>query len=81
MQTAALTNAEPSGPTGSGLSLLLLPGSPAGRSSDPGLGSPAATKRHDHPAIRESVTRLLSEDAFRSRALALRDEIAEMAAV
>ncbi|MGH2887542.1 MAG: nucleotide disphospho-sugar-binding domain-containing protein [Solirubrobacteraceae bacterium] len=32
----------------------------------------------NHDTIRDAVVRLLTEEAFRSRALALRDEIARM---
>jgi Erythromycin biosynthesis protein CIII-like, C-terminal domain/Erythromycin biosynthesis protein CIII-like, N-terminal domain len=46
--------------------------------ADTGAGVTLGLNMLDHHAIRESVIRLLTEDGFRSRALALRDEIAAM---
>jgi UDP:flavonoid glycosyltransferase YjiC (YdhE family) len=48
--------------------------------ADAGAGLTLGANVFDRNAIRESVTRLLTEDAFRSSALVLREEIAQMPA-
>ena len=46
--------------------------------ADSGAGLTLGSKVLDHHTIRDAIVRLLTEDAFRLRALALRDEIAQM---
>lgn len=46
--------------------------------ADAGVGLALQVNALDHQMIRESLTRLLTEAAFRSRALALREEITSM---
>lgn len=46
--------------------------------ADAGVGLALQANALDHHTIRESLTRLLTDAAFRSRALALRNEITRM---